>query len=605
MSGFEIAGIVLGAYPILFESAKSLRGALRKCKSWWLFEREFDDFLSEVQKEWVEFSQILEILLDPLDLAPDERKKLQDYPECDLWHEPHIQSQLQERIQPKYYEWFMGQLADMNNTLNELHDLLPIANVHLLDSVSLEAELFRLSRSFSSRKNKLLATVQNRNAALYNFLEKASHVERLNNSAVFSKSSLRANFKKVRNLQNHSHYAFLFLQNKWACSCSQRHHCGITIEQSETDQSISLLVSNEEKFTQIQLRFDTLLAHSQGLEQTKHDDVSQLKRQISLKRKLKKLKSKRSHSIIDLGISSLSLFSRKEKNSAIVSKPPETSQIGSPQPQGLVSEKNAKPLGKVRFAEEQFLTPPLQSNLLVQDIDNICDIASRSAKSKYEACEVIYPDTKLFLQVEPSETQQRSQDTVQNFIAATPRRDKRLRIGLVILRSILCLGSSPWIPRSWDKSHLIVLSNGLEDPQPYFKSPLLTNVVPGGDQLQQSKQTEATFFAIGVLLLELLFRETFEKQPFRAQFLDSMGRENEITDLCSALQWHQRVGEECGFEISEAIRRCVLCRFDTPPNLSDAGFIEAVGALVIKPLEIFLTAWNNDPGRNSSQKNAV
>jgi hypothetical protein len=129
MSGLEIAGLVLGAYPILYEAAKDLRGVLKKAKTWWFFEREFDDFVSEVHKEYVSFSQILEILLDPLDLAPEERQRLQDEPDCNLWHETHIQNQMRRRIQPKYQVWFMGQLAEMNTALTALHAMLPIEKV--------------------------------------------------------------------------------------------------------------------------------------------------------------------------------------------------------------------------------------------------------------------------------------------------------------------------------------------------------------------------------------------------------------------------------------------------------------------------------------------
>lgn len=70
MSGFEIAGIVLGAFLLLFDSCKDLRSAFRSLKSWWRFETDFDNFVAAIQREQIAFSQNLEILIDPLDL-PD------------------------------------------------------------------------------------------------------------------------------------------------------------------------------------------------------------------------------------------------------------------------------------------------------------------------------------------------------------------------------------------------------------------------------------------------------------------------------------------------------------------------------------------------------
>ncbi len=129
MSGFEIAGVVLGAYPILYEAAKDLRGVMKKDKCWWFFEREFDDFVSGVYKEYVSFSLTLEFLLEPLDLTPDERRRLQDERDCILWHEAHVQTQLKRRIQAKYHVWFMEQLAEMKAAVHELHDILPFRKV--------------------------------------------------------------------------------------------------------------------------------------------------------------------------------------------------------------------------------------------------------------------------------------------------------------------------------------------------------------------------------------------------------------------------------------------------------------------------------------------
>jgi hypothetical protein len=99
-------------------------------------------------------------------------------------------------------------------------------------------------------------------------------------------------------------------------------------------------------------------------------------------------------------------------------------------------------------------------------------------------------------------------------------------------------------------------------------------------------------FAIGVLLLELLFRETLERQPFRTQFLGPTVEPNEYTDFCTAMQWQKKVMEECGTGLADAIHRCIVCSFDSPLDLSSPSFVNSVWQGVGKPVEEFLKAWD-------------
>ncbi|KAK7417459.1 hypothetical protein QQX98_004579 [Neonectria punicea] len=129
MSGFEIAGLALGAFPLLLGSAKKARGFFEGTKMWWRFETEFDDFVSAVEREYIAFSQIIEILLAPLDISDADQERLLNDPDTTLWHQPDIQAELRRRIQSRYHEWFMTQLNDIINAVTELHGLLPIDKV--------------------------------------------------------------------------------------------------------------------------------------------------------------------------------------------------------------------------------------------------------------------------------------------------------------------------------------------------------------------------------------------------------------------------------------------------------------------------------------------
>lgn len=133
MSGFEIAGIVLGGFPILLEGTKVLRGRYKDLGTWWQFEREFESFVSAVEREHIAFSQILEILLEPIaNLAREKRDMLLSNPQSRRWFDSDVQWELRQRIQPRYHEWFMRQLGAVKDALDKVHLLLPIGKVRRL-----------------------------------------------------------------------------------------------------------------------------------------------------------------------------------------------------------------------------------------------------------------------------------------------------------------------------------------------------------------------------------------------------------------------------------------------------------------------------------------
>lgn len=131
MSGIEIAGLVLGAYPVLLSTAKDLREVFKDVKTWWRFEREFVNFLSEVETEHIKYSLSLQVLLEDLDISEEEKENLQGNYIAPGWHDVQTRAELRRRIQDRYYDWFMRQLAAMNKALEDLQRLLPVVKVRL------------------------------------------------------------------------------------------------------------------------------------------------------------------------------------------------------------------------------------------------------------------------------------------------------------------------------------------------------------------------------------------------------------------------------------------------------------------------------------------
>lgn len=170
---------------------------------------------------------------------------------------------------------------------------------------------------------------------------------------------------------------------------------------------------------------------------------------------------------------------------------------------------------------------------------------------------------------------------------ATPRRASRLELGMAVATTVLKLGPS-WIPESWQKSSLVLLRAPGSIPQPYISHPSIQTASPSSPE-----KTAATLLALGIMLLELLFCDTLERQPFRADYLGNGGQPNDMTDFCTAMKWQKMVEQEFGDKLAHAIESCLKCAFEPVADLSSLAFVQAVWTTVVKPLEEFLQIYSS------------
>lgn len=172
-----------------------------------------------------------------------------------------------------------------------------------------------------------------------------------------------------------------------------------------------------------------------------------------------------------------------------------------------------------------------------------------------------------------------------------PRRDARLKLGLSIASNILKLGPS-WVPESWHKSSLVLLRTSELLPNPYISHESIHTALKSPSTPEASR-ARASLLTLGILLLELLFHDTLENQPFRAGYLNGQGKPNNMTDFCTAMEWQKKVEAEFGDRLADVIMLCVRCDFGPTPDLSSLAFVRAVWLTVAQPLEEFLKVYSN------------
>ncbi|VUC31852.1 unnamed protein product, partial [Clonostachys rosea] len=565
MSGIEVAGLAVGAFPILFEGFKEFRKAAKPLKLWWRFEVEFDNFLATVQREQIAYSQNLEISIDALDISEHEKATLQNVPEAIL----------RRRLQNRHYPWFMEQLRDTNAAIEKLLRLLPIGKAYLVDSKSIEAEMFRLKRSFSREKDELLDIVRDKNDTIFQFLNRDLMINHSKPQAL-----KQADSPGFLSLQTQARDIYGCLKQHWNCACADKHPYGITVSRKHINGNPLELnfVFNGENMSILKVQLDELQLPTIKISEPEDGDVTNLRSQLTIRRHKARIASDKGTKSILSSIGLLALDSEARRSLPF---------------QDSTSNGREAPDKRIRFlfkdSTSSFVKP-------ASPMGDLCSMIRTHSSTNIPQFWDAGKDKRVLFTMGSHVGAQGQEDQIaslEEFLRSTSRRDHRVEQALGVLVTILSLGPLPLVPTGWDKSRIFLRSSQLKTAEPYLSHSSLKLAVNGDKNSRRPDELAKTYmFAIGVLLLELLFRETLERQPFRAQFLGPTGEPNEYTDFCTAMQWQKRVMEECGTGLADAIYRCIVCSFDGPLDLSSPSFVNSVWHGVGRPVEEFLKAWD-------------
>jgi len=121
MSGLEIAGIVLGALPLVIYACEQLKdGPLGRVLS---FEEEIKKIVGEIKLEELLYRLLLKKLLRPLVgdgvLVEDEVEQLVSDSDTDLWEDPDVDHALKKRL-GEAYDLYLENVKEIQALLWEL-----------------------------------------------------------------------------------------------------------------------------------------------------------------------------------------------------------------------------------------------------------------------------------------------------------------------------------------------------------------------------------------------------------------------------------------------------------------------------------------------------
>jgi hypothetical protein len=162
MSGIEIAGLVLGAFPVLLYSLESYRKSAEGLTEWWRIQRTVKKCRQDLQYHRILFEGNLERFLLPLVVNDDELQTLMADPAGEGWEDPELEVRLKQRL-PKSYDLFIDIMEGIQELVESLKkelgasSLTRLANADALSLANLEFQAKRIK--FTVRKSAPRPTI--------------------------------------------------------------------------------------------------------------------------------------------------------------------------------------------------------------------------------------------------------------------------------------------------------------------------------------------------------------------------------------------------------------------------------------------------------------
>lgn len=151
MSGFEVAGLVLGAIPLALELLKHYEDAAHRLSYWRKIQVEYLHCKGELELQALLFKKNLRRLLLPLDMSDTEIDTLLANPNDPAWKDHSVESRLEARLQDTYRH-YLEYVKRLEQTMKELKDILAV------DSAGVQGHLAKARDSWTWKglRNKVL-----------------------------------------------------------------------------------------------------------------------------------------------------------------------------------------------------------------------------------------------------------------------------------------------------------------------------------------------------------------------------------------------------------------------------------------------------------------
>ncbi|KAH6960033.1 hypothetical protein BKA56DRAFT_624055 [Ilyonectria sp. MPI-CAGE-AT-0026] len=571
MSGFEVAGIVLGSIPLVVSALEYYMKGLGTLQNFRSYKRVLKSLILTLDTEHVSLQNVCEKLL--VGIAPQTCiEEMIDDPFGELWREEEIFNKLRLRLW-RSFKIFYETVRDMREAIEEMMEKLHIGTsgkVEWTESTSIKKQFKRAS--FILQKS-------NHEAILTRIRDGVSALQRLAMLNVElepdrkSRSQGRLN-KLVNELSNSIYHA---LRSTMTCKCPSLHDVGLRL----APPSRTIIPEDDDDEIIKELQFRLAISHM-GKSQTPFlMQWNELLLQISQGPEKKQTTS----------VTTQVKSSAKKSVKFSMSSSASSTASGTQSTQTSFIIQSA--MSNLTLSTTKTITDPGQP----RRINDLCEAMRRMGKQKCgEQCGHIQ-DCRAQKNRQYGVYMLDSPGTGDEW-ALVPLKDvlqdpnllygDKLRLAWTIACSVLQMHGTPWIPGVPRNDDIyIARKDGVTQYQSVFVLRHLPERVQPDPTNTPTKHSANPFLlSLGILLIELILGQSMESlQTTQVAAIES-GVPKHVLDYETANKLLGRVMMVGGSGYYSAVECCLRCDIYQPDSISGlSGLQGETFAGIVGPLE--------------------
>ncbi|OTA88375.1 hypothetical protein M434DRAFT_123914 [Hypoxylon sp. CO27-5] len=567
MSGFEIAGVVLGAFPLAIEALEKYREVFKRVGLFYKIRVEYIKCEHNLKFHRASFTGHLRRLLLPLIEDDGKIKDLLSNPGGTFWKDQETIDLLQRRLGEESYGLFIDCIEGVKEVMGKLNSELVLDSATLQESLrkpkkpttpgtrlkesatkaNVQFQMYKLKFSNGETvRTALFKELEHYDAQLTRLLDmndKETELAKKRPLATNSSSSDTA----LCNFWVNANALFKALTSAWSCCCQDKHLAELLLQHR---------TSKKNEFNMLFAKHNSSRWHIQKALITERND-SNVQTAPTTNPIIKNVSIHQPHHRTNV-----------PRRPALRASNPNTPPPRSP---ARVSHIVAVP-----DTQSDHDNPILSLCTSLDEVGDDCCGYLTEEDCRYYVYRVSQQQTNNFDSVTIDQI-------LRKEVSPPPSRRQRYALSFILASSFLQLLNTPWLPESWSKSDIVFISDEKNPSvflldQPHLKRDFVVSRVSQDDQqplpspataINQNRSTKTfrSLELLGIVLLELCFGQLLEDQPCRKRWPSGDDEMQKYAfDFVAARQWNDEVNEEAGPDFDEAIRWCFEGHRNTPPE---------------------------------------
>lgn len=556
MSGLEVAGVVLGAFPLLISGIENWRDVAKVGGFFWQIRKEYTKCRRDIQFYEIQYKKNLQELLLPLIPDVDEVAKLIADPGGQKWCDKALQQRLEGRLHESY-QLYQDTITEMNEVAEELRKELCYDEQNVQDKLlppesrrrnssrssspqpsakpsrvsaakgRLNYELFRTKFSFGERiRNELFDQLKECNERLEQLLSSSDRISALQNAIPGNTKQTSALESAFRRISKKSDLLFRALQKAWQCSCQQYHFANLRLEHRTL----------EEACFEIILLFVAPLGFGDTPWSCQHIRCGNM-----------------------LGCSFPQKVVGAAKSSTLRHATKPLSQPAAAPPAPTLKQR------RVDFAPAAASVPKIEVDSYADNNIQLCQVLKD--KEGRNCMGIIGHENELYhVHSIGSERQSvgRASITLEHILSPIFEgyisRRQRYSIAMLVASSIGQLHCTPWLRTGLCKKDILFFPSSedksvIRYDEPFIRQDFLHDC--DHQTFTDSFGIDRNFHSLGILLLELCFGSRLEDHRLRRTYPSTTDAATKYAfDVLTALEWSSSVRDEGGDDYAVAVKWC-------------------------------------------------